>query len=584
MPTKNFLARRAMGMAAMTGLLLSSALLAPTAQAGGSGAALPKEPLNKATASSTHREWVLTLKPGSQSAKSVAKASANANVLPSLDQDVKSSVAEAAQQEGAKVTAAKADANNRVTVQLNKAVTDQVADDLAADADVLKAEPVIATSASVMTSTPNDTYFGLQWGLTGSKGIHADKVWPTNTGEGQTVAVLDTGITNHPDLTGRTSGGYDFISNSTTSHDGNGRDADPHDAGDWNTAGQCGTGSAAESSSWHGTHVASIIAASGNNSTGITGVAPGATVEPVRVLGACGGSSVDIADAITWASGGTVAGVPANPKPAKVINLSLGGSYPSCPSYYQAAIDGARARGTSVVVAAGNSGVSAANSTPGNCKGVITVAATGQTGTRAYYSNYGSAVELAAPGGDDSTGHMIAGAANSGTTGPSTPDYVYMEGTSQAAPHVAGAIALLLKAKPGLTPDQVTSLLRSTATATGDSSIGSGIVNVQAAIAKATATTTAAATTTRTVTTRLAAPATARRGTTVVLTLSGYAARERVALTFDGRASGYATVGSTGTVKVARTIATTTTVARHTWAGKGVTSKRAASAVTSVTR
>ena len=131
--------------------------------------------------------------------------------------------------------------------------------------------------------------------------------WDRTTGSGATVAVIDTGITSHPDLDRNVVPGYDFISNSAAARDGGGRDSNPRDEGDWYAAGECGTAGASDSS-WHGTHVAGTVAAVAD-SRGVVGVAPNAKIQPIRVLGKCGGSLSDIADAVVWAAGGTVAGL-----------------------------------------------------------------------------------------------------------------------------------------------------------------------------------------------------------------------------------------------------------------------------------
>jgi len=211
--------------------------------------------------------------------------------------------------------------------------------------------------------------------------------------------------------------------------------------------------------------VSGTIAARTNNTIGIAGIAPAAKVQPVRVLGKCGGYASDAADAIVWASGGAVSGVPANATPARVINISAGGSG-SCGTNLQAAIDGAVSRGTVVVVSAGNSNVDASSSTPANCAGVITVAATDRNGVRTSYSNYGSVVEIAAPGGagtGSASNSDLWSTVNAGTNGPTTPTYAQYAGTSMAAPHVAGVAALMLAANPSLTPAQVIALMRQTA-------------------------------------------------------------------------------------------------------------------------
>ncbi|MFE5298811.1 S8 family serine peptidase [Streptomyces sp. NPDC056632] len=343
-----------------------------------------------------------------------------------------------------------------------------------ADPQVASVEPDIRAYA--MAVTPNDTDYAKQWDLfepTG--GMNVPAAWDKTTGSGVTVAVIDTGYAAHSDVAANVVSGYDFISTSADARDGNGRDADAKDEGDWNaTDGECGTGSKASNSSWHGTHVAGTIAATTNNTKGIAGIAYNAKIQPVRVLGKCGGSSADIADAITWASGGTVPGVPVNPTPAKVINMSLGGASATCPSVYQTAINGAVSRGTTVVVAAGNSNANASGFTPANCSNVITVASTSREGNRSYYSNYGTIVDVAAPGGEtrrstDTPGTVttpengIYSTLNSGTTVQSTETYKPYQGTSMAAPHIAGLAALLKSAKSTLTPADIESAIKTNA-------------------------------------------------------------------------------------------------------------------------
>lgn len=296
-----------------------------------------------------------------------------------------------------------------------------------------------------------------------------------------TVAVIDSGITQHPDLAGKILPGYDFISDGRIAGDGDGRDNDPSDEGDWTLAGQCGP--RARDSSWHGSHVAGVIGAATNNGMGIAGAAPDAQILPVRALGHCGGTDVDIADAITWASGGYVPGLPTNSHPAQVINMSLGGRSNYCPTSYQRAIDNARSRGATIVVAAGNESMDASRSTPGNCRGVVVVGATGQTGSQSYFSNYGSTVDVSAPGGDDRTGDLILSTVNSGRRTPQSPAYGYMEGTSQATPHVAAIAALMLSTNPNLTPSQVESILKqSVKPARCYSGCGTGIVDARKAV------------------------------------------------------------------------------------------------------
>lgn len=333
--------------------------------------------------------------------------------------------------------------------------------------------------------TPNDTRYNEQWHYFESTGgLRANTAWDITTGTGVVVAVLDTGYRPHVDLASNIVGGYDMIGDTFVANDGNGRDSDAQDPGDWSTAGQCGVGSPASNSSWHGTHVAGTIAAVTNNGSGVAGVAYGAKVVPVRVLGRCGGYTSDIADGIVWASGGTVTGVPANTNVAKVLNLSLGGSG-ACDTTTQNAIDSARSRGSVVVVAAGNSNVNASNANPANCAGVVTVAATTRAGSKAYYSNYGAVVDVAAPGGETATqANGVLSTLNTGTTTPGSDSYAFYQGTSMAAPHVAGVAALMLAQNPALTPDQVESTLKSTARAFPGtcSQCGSGIVDATAAL------------------------------------------------------------------------------------------------------
>ena len=329
---------------------------------------------------------------------------------------------------------------------------------------------------------PNDALYPQQWSLSDATGgISAPDAWDKATGTGVVIAVIDTGVRPHADLAANLLPGYDFIVNPTFAADGGGRDADAADPGDHAPAGACSTGSAARNSSWHGTHVSGLAAAAGGNGIGVTGVAFGARILPLRALGRCGGYTSDIADAIVWAAGGTVTGLPQNPNPAKVINLSLGGSG-ACDITSQNAVNAARARGASVIVAAGNSNVASTGSSPANCSGVITVAATSKAGGKASYSNFGTNVTVAAPGGDSGAG--MASTLNAGTTTPGADSYASYMGTSMATPVVSGVAALMLSVNPALTPDQIASLLKSTARAfpVPCDGCGAGIVNANAAV------------------------------------------------------------------------------------------------------
>ena len=350
------------------------------------------------------------------------------------------------------------------------------------DASIEYAEPDrIMTHAA----TPTDPRYTDQWHYYDTVGgLRLPEAWDISTGAGVVVAVIDTGYRPHADLSGQILPGYDFISTAAIGNDGNGRDSDATDPGDGITAGACGGGQpfSDQPSSWHGTHVAGTVAARTNNGAGVAGVAYNAKILPVRVLGKCGGYTSDIADAITWASGGTVAGVPANPNKARVLNLSLGGGG-ACSATMQNAVNGARARGAVVVAAAGNSAMDVSNASPANCTGVLAVAATGRTGGRARYSNFGTLVAVAAPGGDGAWG--VLSTLNSGRSGPLADTYALYQGTSMAAPHVAGVAALMLALNTNLTPDVIAAQLKSTARAFPASctGCGAGIVNAAAAAA-----------------------------------------------------------------------------------------------------
>ena len=352
---------------------------------------------------------------------------------------------------------------------------------LRADPDVEYAEEDLLLQPLL---TPDDPRYNEQWQyFENTGGLRMTGAWDSTSGSDVVVAVLDTGYLPHSDLAGSLLQGFDMIDDTFVSQDGDGRDTDALDPGDWDTAGQCYSGSPGSDSSWHGTHVAGSIAAQTNNGVGVAGVAFGARVVPVRVLGRCGGYTSDIADGIIWAAGGAVSGVPANVNPAQVLNLSLGGSG-SCSSTSQEAIDIARSLGSTVVVAAGNSNTDAVNFTPANCSGVVTVAATNRAGARAYYSNYGPANIAAAGGG---IGGGILSTLNTGITGPSSDSYQSYQGTSMAAPHVAGVAALIYAMDTEITPDGVEAILMATARTfpASCSQCGSGIVDAAAAVAAA---------------------------------------------------------------------------------------------------
>ena len=347
---------------------------------------------------------------------------------------------------------------------------------------------------------PNDDRYAEQWHFFEELGgMNLPKAWDITTGSLEAVvAVIDTGILPHDDLTANLLGGYDFISDPDSARDFDGRDADPTDEGDWATAGSCGGGFPKWStpSSWHGTHVAGTIAAASDNQLGVAGVAWHSKVLPIRALGHCGGYSSDIIEGIRWAAGYSVKGIPDNPTPAKVINLSLGG-YGKCTRAYQEAIDEARAKGVTLVVAAGNDNDYASRYAPANCDGVITVAANNRQGGRAYYSNYGAAVDITAPGGETSKEGSSDGVLSTINTGSRSANsentsYGYYQGTSMAAPHVAGLVSLMYSLSPNIEPDRVENLLKQTARAFPEetpkactlTACGSGIVDANAVLTK----------------------------------------------------------------------------------------------------
>lgn len=381
---------------------------------------------------------------------------------------------------------------------------------------------------AIMTTqvAPNDTYYttgptgnpGL-WGMqpvtavaspapggTGSYGADFESAWTTNTGTGVVVAIVDTGITPHPDVVGTggtvspatgnlVSPGYDFTSDcrirgtcapttaagaAVVAPSPNATDlGDFISSADSTTPGSLFFGSAVSNSSWHGTHVAGTIAAIGNNGAGVIGGAYNAKILPVRALGKSGGYVSDIANGIMWAAGVPIVGVTNNPNPAKVINMSLGGAG-ACGITYQNAINAAVAAGAVVVVAAGNNNADVANFQPASCANVVSVASISRDGSRAAYSNFSSPasnivnptnVTLAAQGGDQASYAAtfdpgILSSLNAGLTAETVPNYVYYQGTSMATPHAAAAVALMMSRNPALTPAQIKTILSAPASLT----------------------------------------------------------------------------------------------------------------------
>jgi len=332
----------------------------------------------------------------------------------------------------------------------------------------------VSYNAPAAVNSSDDPKYPLQWFLKSTETYSAkvSDVWATESGsEDVIVAVLDTGYTDHPDLPAtKFLPGYDMISSTSNSNDGDGRDADAHDAGDFVLNPDQ---SLKENSSWHGTHVAGIIAAA-DNDLGVLGVAPNVRILPVRVLGAEGGTTADIISGIYWAAGIHRAGVPDNPNKARVINLSIGGYSAGCDAGTEAALAAAKAAGVTVITAAGNDNPSsdhiayASLSYPGNCYPTINVGASGKLGKPAFYSNFSNlpdqynpkpyGVDISAPGGDYCQGgstSQIYSTINTGSKHPGSANYAYEIGTSMAAPVVAGTVALMYSAKLRQNPSTV---------------------------------------------------------------------------------------------------------------------------------
>jgi serine protease len=369
---------------------------------------------------------------------------------------------------------------------------------LAADPDVEWAEPNGRRRALAAPNDPlyRETAPGVringpdsgQWYLRAPAGsvvsaIDIESAWARTTGSSSVVvAVLDTGVRfEHPDLGrvangGKLLPGYDFVSETDVANDGGGRDADPSDPGDWITSADRGRATFAEcevsSSSWHGTTTASLVGAASNDNIGMAGTAPGVRVLPVRVLGKCFGTDADIQAAMRWSAGLNVAGVPANPTPAKVLNMSLGSSGP-CTASYQSAVDDVLAAGAVIVAAAGNSAGGPVG-VPGNCRGVMAVLALRHVGAKVGFSDLGPEIGIAAPGGNcvniglnEPCVYPILAATNTGTQGPLSSDWSdsfnYTVGTSFSSPLVAGVAGLMVSQQPTLTPGQLMNALKATA-------------------------------------------------------------------------------------------------------------------------
>ena len=353
----------------------------------------------------------------------------------------------------------------------------------------------LGISSSNATVPSNDLYFPLQWYLNGKNGVSMPTAWKYSKGDGyKVVAVIDTGIRPHQQidkaLTRNADGsiyGYDFVSELANAADGDGEDSNPNDEGD-----------SSGGNSFHGTHVAGIIAAE-HDFLGSAGIAPNVKLLPIRALGKEGGTIADLLKAVNWAAGVKITGVPQNKFPVSVINLSLGAKdVVPCTGGYASIFDAAIAKGITVVVAAGNEG-RASLSFPGNCNGVITVVATQSLGDRATYSNFGTGAFLSAPGGEFNIGSTESpdsrgGIISSWVDASNLPSYRLSEGTSMATPVVSGIVALMYSMQPNITPARVKAILLDSVRPFAPTSncaiiggCGAGIIDAQLALARTSA-------------------------------------------------------------------------------------------------
>ncbi len=324
--------------------------------------------------------------------------------------------------------------------------------------------------AQQASGAPNDPLYADQWWLSagatgGAPGIAS--AWSSVAGGDIPVAVLDTGLRRaHPDLGGtRFATGYDLVTDEDgTAGDGDGPDADFDDPGDATFYGECTDDPTyVQESSWHGSFIAGQIGAVTGNAVGVAGVNPSARVVSVRVAGKCGALVSDIVAGMRWAAGLTVSGVPANPYPARIVNISFGSANTDC-TPYQSTIDALRSAGVLVIAAAGNS--SAIVHRPARCSGVLAVGAVTRSGVKTSYSNAGAQVGLSTVGGDFDTTYGDGGLMSTLNTGVSAPlldSYGVKSGTSFSTPIVSGVASLMLAVNPSLTVDQLVEGLKTTA-------------------------------------------------------------------------------------------------------------------------
>lgn len=365
--------------------------------------------------------------------------------------------------------------------RLDEAKTEQVAKALH-DARAPGVKTVARNFAKSALRVPNDPYYVYQWHYDFAR---LPAAWDISTGDPSVVvAVVDSGLkSQHPDIVSRVVQGADLISDPGVAGDGNGRDPDPTDPGD----NALGNGQ----SSWHGTHVAGTIAAETDNGEGVSGILWQGRLQPVRVLGmGAQGFDFDILSGVAWAVGSEdVEDVPRNLTPAKVVNLSLGG--PADQQGRQVWVDlidiitnqSAAAFGFPILVtAAGNDNQTVEGVVPGNIPAAITVGATRYDGQRAEYSNWGPSVDIMAPGGQASVDQNLDGFPD-GVLSLYDNDYNFEQGTSMAAPHVTGIVALAVSVNPNLDQASAQQLLRDTANPAGACNEGCGTGHVDAAAA-----------------------------------------------------------------------------------------------------
>lgn len=354
--------------------------------------------------------------------------------------------------------------------------------ELRAHSDVLWAEPNVMEKR-LQAAAPDDPLFRSdQWWLSasptttpGSRGVpNFFEAWNVTTGGPVTVAVLDTGLVrNHPDLDDpRFAKGHDFVTDENGSAgDGDGRDPDFNDPGDWEAEGECGPGSPVQRSSWHGTRIAGQLGAITNNARGVASINRQVNVLSVRVAGKCGALVSDILDGMRWVAGLPVANVPPLPvaQRARIINLSFGSEDANCRPY-QATLDQLRGLGILMVMAAGNEDDFVGR--PARCNGALAVAAVNRDGFKTTYSSYGPEIGISTVGGDPAGRGSLGALAqdgglwsttNNGETLPADNGYGKSEGTSFSTPVVVGAASLMLSVNPALTLDQLVHGLKITA-------------------------------------------------------------------------------------------------------------------------